>query len=350
MVTYTFGIDDVAAMRFAVSPMQELVASLKVLRDRPAAAMHVPWLRQISGRIDGPALRPIIALLAVRGYTPDFLTPPPAKPIATIDEELYFVARTPVDQVLGDIRNAHKQMHHDDALVEPWLRDPPAALDRTVAVLRQYWEDALAGVWQHVRALLDADIAYRAAELAKGGLTAALSDLHESATWHGNRLVVDTVYTQTVDLAGRGLLLMPSAFASVRAAAITRAPWQPTVFYPARGVSTLWEPRGERASAALARVIGDARTRLLTELDVPRSSTDLIQRTPIAICPPGPGVTAGGKETGIALQTDDADAYHARLKDRGVDVDAQVSRFGDAVPPMFWFRDPEGNSLQVVQG
>ena len=30
--------------------------------------------------------------------------------------------------------------------------------------------------------------------------------------------------------------------------------------------------------------------------------------TPIAICPPGPGVTPGGKDTGISLATDDADA------------------------------------------
>jgi predicted enzyme related to lactoylglutathione lyase len=71
--------------------------------------------------------------------------------------------------------------------------------------------------------------------------------------------------------------------------------------------------------------------------------------TPIAICPPGPNVTPGGKDTGISLQTDDIDAYHAQLKDRGVDVDAEVSRFGDAVPPLFWFRDPEGNTLMVVE-
>jgi predicted enzyme related to lactoylglutathione lyase len=71
--------------------------------------------------------------------------------------------------------------------------------------------------------------------------------------------------------------------------------------------------------------------------------------TPIAICPPGPDVTTGGKETGITLQTDDIDAYHAQLMDHGVDVDAEVSRFGETVPPMFWFRDPEGNRLMVVE-
>jgi predicted enzyme related to lactoylglutathione lyase len=72
--------------------------------------------------------------------------------------------------------------------------------------------------------------------------------------------------------------------------------------------------------------------------------------TAIAICPPGPNVTAGGKDTGISLLTDDIDAYHTQLKHQGVDVDAEVSRFGDAVPPLFWFRDPEGNTLMVVEG
>jgi predicted enzyme related to lactoylglutathione lyase len=71
--------------------------------------------------------------------------------------------------------------------------------------------------------------------------------------------------------------------------------------------------------------------------------------TPIAICPPGPGLTPGGKDTGISLETDDIDTYHAQLKDHGVDVDAEVSRFGDAVPPLFWLRDPEGNTLMVVE-
>jgi predicted enzyme related to lactoylglutathione lyase len=71
--------------------------------------------------------------------------------------------------------------------------------------------------------------------------------------------------------------------------------------------------------------------------------------TPIALCPPGPGGETGGKETGITLQTDDIEAYHGQLAARDVDVDAEVSRMGDAVPPMFWFSDPEGNRLMVVE-
>ncbi len=71
--------------------------------------------------------------------------------------------------------------------------------------------------------------------------------------------------------------------------------------------------------------------------------------TPIALCPPGPGNSAGNKQTGITLQTDDIDGYHARLAAHGVDVDAAVSRMGEPVPPMFWFRDPEGNNLMIVE-
>jgi catechol 2,3-dioxygenase-like lactoylglutathione lyase family enzyme len=71
--------------------------------------------------------------------------------------------------------------------------------------------------------------------------------------------------------------------------------------------------------------------------------------TTIAIVPPPPGKPTGNVETGIGLHTDDVDADHVDLKARGVDVDAEVSRMGDPVPPMFWFRDPDGNSLMVVQ-
>ena len=71
--------------------------------------------------------------------------------------------------------------------------------------------------------------------------------------------------------------------------------------------------------------------------------------TTIALAPPPEGVEAGGSQTGICLDTPDVDADHATLKAAGVDVDDEVSRFGGPVPPMFWLRDPDGNSLIVVQ-
>jgi catechol 2,3-dioxygenase-like lactoylglutathione lyase family enzyme len=71
--------------------------------------------------------------------------------------------------------------------------------------------------------------------------------------------------------------------------------------------------------------------------------------TTIAIVPPPPGNPTGGMQTGIGLHVDDIDAFHAELREAGVDVDAEISRAGDPVPPLFWLRDPDENVLMVVQ-
>ena len=72
--------------------------------------------------------------------------------------------------------------------------------------------------------------------------------------------------------------------------------------------------------------------------------------TGIALAPPPPdGGEVTPAQTGITLTTDDVDATHAAFKALGVDVDSEVSRMGDPVPPMFWFRDPTGHTLMVVE-
>ena len=71
--------------------------------------------------------------------------------------------------------------------------------------------------------------------------------------------------------------------------------------------------------------------------------------TTVAIVKPREGEPAGGAETGIAFSTTDVDADHAALKAAGVDVDEEVMRMGDPVPPMFFFRDQDGNKLLIVQ-
>jgi predicted enzyme related to lactoylglutathione lyase len=70
--------------------------------------------------------------------------------------------------------------------------------------------------------------------------------------------------------------------------------------------------------------------------------------TGIALAPPPPG-SPTAVQTGIILNTDDIDATHSALSERGVDVDDEISRMGDPIPPMFWFRDTEGNTLLIVE-
>jgi catechol 2,3-dioxygenase-like lactoylglutathione lyase family enzyme len=83
------------------------------------------------------------------------------------------------------------------------------------------------------------------------------------------------------------------------------------------------------------------------EVAVPHGETTA--ETTIALAPPPQGRQAGGSQTGICLDTSDVDGAHAALKAAGADIDDEVTRWGGTVPPMFWIRDPDGNSLIVVQ-
>lgn len=56
-----------------------------------------------------------------------------------------------------------------------------------------------------------------------------------------------------------------------------------------------------------------------------------------------------GVMTGILISTSDIDADHAAMAAMGIDVDEQVMRHGDPVPPMFWFRDQDGNILLLAE-
>jgi catechol 2,3-dioxygenase-like lactoylglutathione lyase family enzyme len=70
--------------------------------------------------------------------------------------------------------------------------------------------------------------------------------------------------------------------------------------------------------------------------------------TSIALIPIGPGEPAG-VDTGIRLSTRDAEADHTTLLSAGIDADAEIMRLGEVAPPMFAFRDRDGNRLVIVE-
>ena len=67
--------------------------------------------------------------------------------------------------------------------------------------------------------------------------------------------------------------------------------------------------------------------------------------TSIALIAAREGLPAG-VETGIRLMAEDAPALHAGLLARGIDVGELLRWLG--VPPMFAFRDQDGNGLEIV--
>lgn len=68
--------------------------------------------------------------------------------------------------------------------------------------------------------------------------------------------------------------------------------------------------------------------------------------TTVALPPAHPGVKPG-VDTGLRLATPDAKAAHVELSAAGVDVDDMLELPG--APPMFFLRDPDGNTLVVVE-
>jgi predicted enzyme related to lactoylglutathione lyase len=67
--------------------------------------------------------------------------------------------------------------------------------------------------------------------------------------------------------------------------------------------------------------------------------------TSIALVRAGDAAPAG-IDTGIRLTTEDAVADHETLRARGIDVDAEILEYP---VPMFTLRDPDRNTLYVVQ-
>jgi catechol 2,3-dioxygenase-like lactoylglutathione lyase family enzyme len=67
----------------------------------------------------------------------------------------------------------------------------------------------------------------------------------------------------------------------------------------------------------------------------------------VALVPPQ-GSYQPGRMTGISLSSPDPRADHAELAGRGVDVDAEIMG-GEGVPPLFFFRDHDKNTLMIAQ-
>jgi DNA-binding transcriptional ArsR family regulator len=277
VVRFIFTVEDLALTRFAISPMWELVRSVLALRDPSHAALHLPWLRSLSGRLHGLALERVAALNPPRGYSPDFLVPLPSGPFSDIDDDLAALRLTPIAHIRADMSLFATQHTRGREIAAPYLASPRREVRRLADLLEAYWGRAIEPVWPRIRAFLEADIAYRARRLTTGGPAALFADLSPDVTWEQPQLKVQVpAHNATFDLDGRGLLLVPSTFAA-RPVVSDRRPWQPGVIYPARGIATLWE-QAPAAPGGLARLIGGSRATLLADLAAPRSTTELAKR------------------------------------------------------------------------
>ncbi|MFS7873005.1 DUF5937 family protein [Streptomyces asiaticus] len=281
-----FGTDDLLRCRFAISPLCQTHEAVRTLRRTERHGYHLPWLRRVREALAGLDLSELWLLMPVRGYTPDFLGPPPEVPYAPFEDELARMRAT-------DPAAARRELALSlectpgaagSARGRAMLEDPARAVQRLAEVTEAAWRALVEPDWPRLRALLEADIAYRSRQLAEGGLERLFADLRPALRWADSTLTIrnSVVPAQTQDLDGRGVLLMPSVFVWPDVISGFVPPWQPTVIYPARGVGGLWREPDAVTADALVRLLGASRAAILSGLEEPASTTALAARHRLA--------------------------------------------------------------------
>ena len=291
MIHLRFGVADLSLVRFAFCPAWEAVISVRTLATASPTGLYGPWLRQVRPRLGEVAdLELLQTLVRPTGYLPDFLHPTPSRQVTSFEAGLACLAAADHAIVAAELDHLaqHRIAQHGpgkarrQALLAELAADPAAALDRITAALRGYWRVAVAPHWPRMRAVLDADLAFRLGELASGGVRELFRTLHPSVSFDRDTLHVVKYYEGTAELRDRGLLLIPCVFAWPDVIVRTANP-QPTVSYTPRGVGRLWESRsGDPGGSPLASVLGSTRAAILVHLDLPMSTTHLASSLELA--------------------------------------------------------------------
>ncbi|MFD3873817.1 ArsR family transcriptional regulator [Streptomyces sp. NPDC058623] len=289
MISFELGVEDLADTRFALSPLYETVLSLRVLREPGLSALHLPWRRSVLGGLEATDVETLMSLMPARRTLPDFLTPRPTRFDASFADELAVVRRTPPAVVRRDLLAAHAPDPLPGALRDALAPDEALVArlrDALCALLIRYFTVAVEPVWPRMRLVLEADMTYRARQLALGGARLLFADMHPNLRWQGGVLYVDRMISRHhVKASGRGLLLVPSVFAHKPAPPVDQDE-APTLAYPSRGVATLWESAPVVTAPALASLLGAPRARLLVLLEEPLPTVEIARRlrvTPSAV-------------------------------------------------------------------
>jgi DNA-binding transcriptional ArsR family regulator len=285
--TISLGVDDLAATRFAVSPLAETVFALQLLRTGDADPVNLPWLRwarhELSRRsLSLPLLWPL--LRDGRSSRPEFLTPAPTRRAPSFHEESERMRATPPGHVRASLERVFG--YRDSGLWPDSARElaarPAPTLEQIAGELTAAHTRLIAPHWDRMRIVLDADIAYRGGVLAHGGAAALFAGLHPGVRWAAAEITVSSnrlgprEYQVTPGPAG-GLVLVPSVLIWPVTTVKGYSSSQTTLRYPARAAAAVWEQilAPDTDNQALRELLGAPRARLLEALRCPSSTAAL---------------------------------------------------------------------------
>jgi DNA-binding transcriptional ArsR family regulator len=287
VIRIRFDPGDVGDVRFGISPLWVTVTSFWALQAPGRYPIHAPWIKQARSWAAGPGLRRQCALISALirpdcGF-PDFMTPPPDGPLALFPDELERLAQTDQNRVRADILAVHQYWPFANRRVVAFIEDPHRMLPMLVDALNDWHAVAIAPYWSKIRALLEADVAFRAAVLAAGGARHLLEAINPKLSWSGEQLFADNGLDWSLNIRGRGLVLTPGVFLGSDVLWNVHDDPPPAASYPVRAVATLWEGRFVVDGSGLAKVLGGTRARLLSLVINPCTTTDLAHRTAMSL-------------------------------------------------------------------
>jgi hypothetical protein len=255
----------------------ELVASTFALRD-PSAWMVAAWRSRVS-LVPYPTFRAVVG--GPLGYAPDFLTPVPAAPRPSLNDELRVIAETPLDQVAAEVLAGWPGRAMPPSIAV-FGTDPARGLARLIREIRQYFGTAIAPIWPRLRAAAETEIATRSRAATSFGPRTMIQDLHPKLGWDGSALLLRYADKHAEwALGGHRLTLLPTGFAGTQLYSLAESPVGRAVWYAPRGVGAVWSggPGGSGASpapeAALAALLGPTRAAVLMVLGTPHSTGEV---------------------------------------------------------------------------
>ncbi|MEU7891945.1 DUF5937 family protein [Nonomuraea sp. NPDC049152] len=289
-LTIDLGVAELAATRFAISPLSETVSSLQQLADVDRHPINLRWLRWAADELARHPLdlsHTLPLIVSDRPSWPEFLVPAPLGAGASIEDDLAALRRTTAHQVRASLRRVFGEELPD--AVAPLAAQPAAGLRAIAAELRAAHDRLIAPHWSRIRAVLDADVIHRAKQLAAGGAEKVFTDLHPDLRWSDGRLMLEGARWRTERVVNRGpggLVLMPVVLGSPYVLIKKSTSTQTTVRYPARGVGALWTAGTQAPAGSAVRLLGRPRAELLEALRSPATTTDLARAlgvTPSAV-------------------------------------------------------------------
>ena len=304
---------DIQAVRFGISPGHELAHAVRVLLRPEQYPLAWGWLRNVRDRLPRDAFGVLAHVIGADGYMPDFVTTTARWDLGP-DDELAALREAPLAGIRVDLGKmvVRSSGRRQEALRR--MQDDPARARAMIAdAWAEVWEAAMAPVWPQLERILRSDIAVRSRTIATEGLAAMASGIHPQVSWgDGSVRVRLRRHSEDVDCRGGGLVLVPSVMSSWGCMVITEPPAQPTLFYPARGVTAGWAADAEDLVRALEALIGPVRAGILLTAHVPRTTSRVAAEAGIAVSTASHHLTVL-RDAGLIVSTrDGARMMHLR--------------------------------------